>query len=237
MNGLYGALLGGAGTGVNMYADHKVKRAMQGAMGEQDRAIDERDRQEMEAAERARAGQMGMSRRKFGALDQMLTQFMAPSTDTRAQDRITSTVAAGGSPATDTSNSPQSGWFQRAAAPVSNRTSNLMTLAGDAAAQDTQTQQRGDAFSGFNRADQQLGVESRDFNALADVEGSARNRAWQQKLRQLQKAFTSAQGAGDDARLWGSILGGAGQVVGAMGANQGAAAEEPNYGSRVIGYY
>lgn len=236
MNGLYGALLGGAGTGVNMYADRQVANAQNRALRRQDRAIAERDVAEQAAAERAREQQMGLTRKKFGALNDMLGQFTAPTTDTRAMDRITSTVQAG-TPATDTSNSPQSGWFRRASAPVNARTQNLMTLAGDAATQDAQTQQRGGALSGFGLADQQLGVESKDFNTMAAVEGSARDRAWKKKLAHLQRMFTNAQSAGDDARLWGTILGGTGQVVGSMGANTQPAAEEPDTGSRLVGWY
>lgn len=239
--GLYGAILGAAGTGVNMYADRQVRNAMNGALGEQDRAIAEHGAAERAAAERARAQQMGLTRQKYGAIDQMLGQFTAPATDPRAQQRITDTVAAG-TPVPNTSNGQQTAWSGRAAVPVDARTQNLMQLAGNAAQQDALTQQRGDALSGFGRADQNLGVQSRDFNALADVEGSARNRAWQQRLAQLQRAFTDAQGAGDDARLWGSILGGSGQVVGAMGANNQpqtsqTADDEPPTGSRLLRQY
>jgi hypothetical protein len=233
--GLYGAVLGAAGTGVNMYGDHQVKRAMQGALGQQDAAIAQRGAAEAAAAEQARAQQMGLTRRKFGAIDEMLSGFTQPTTDPRAQQRIADTVAQG-QPIAAQGNGQQTAWSQRAAAPVDARTQNLMTMAGNAAQQDAQTQQRGDALSGFGRADQNLGVESRDFNALADVEGGARDRAWQQRLRQLQTAFTDAQGAGDKAKLWGSILGGAGQVAGAMGTGQ-TAQPEPDYGSRVIGWY
>lgn len=240
MMGLYGAILGAAGTGVNMYADRKVKKAMGGALDQQDRAIAEHGAAEQAAAERARAQQMGLTRQKYGAIDQMLGQFTAPTSDPRAQQRITDTVA--GTPVPNTSNGQQTAWSGRAAEPVNARTQNLMQLAGNAAQQDALTQQRGDALSGFGRADQNLGVQSRDFNALADVEGSARNRAWQQRLAQLQRAFTDAQGAGDDARLWGSILGGSGQLVGAMGGGGSQlqpqqAGYEPEAGSRLLRQY
>lgn len=238
--GLYGAILGAAGTGVNMYADRQVKNAMGAALGEQDRAISEYRAAEQAAAERARAQQMGLTRQKYGAIDKMLGDFTAPAADPRAQQRIMNTLAAG-TPAPNTSNGQQTAWSQRAAAPVDARVQNLAQLAGNAAQQDAQTQQRGDALSGFGRADQNLGVQSRDFNALADVEGSARNRAWQQRLAQLQRAFTDAQSAGDDARLWGSILGGSGQLVGAMGANSQPqiqqAGDEPAAGSRLLRQY
>lgn len=234
--GLYGAILGAAGTGVNMYGDHQVDSAMKGALRQQDQAIGQHGAAEQAAAERARAQQMGLTRRKFGAIDQMLSGFTSPAADPRAQQRIQDTVA-GGQPAAAQGNGQQTAWSQRAAAPIDARTQNLMTLAGNAAQQDAQTQQRGDALSGFGRADQNLGVESRDFNALADVEGAARNRAWQARLRQLQTAFNDAQHAGDNAHLWGSILGASGQVAGAYGANTAPAQPEPDYGSRVLGMY
>jgi alkylhydroperoxidase/carboxymuconolactone decarboxylase family protein YurZ len=221
---------------LNLYADHQVQGAMNGALGQQDQAIAQHGADELAASEAARAKQMGLTRRKFGAIDDMLAGFTKPATDPRAQQRITDTVA-GGTPIAAQTNGQQTAWSQHAAAPIDARTQNLMTLAGDAAQQDTQTQQRGDALSGFGRADQNLGVESRDFNALADVEGAARNRAWQQRLSKLQRAFTDAQHAGDNTRLWGSILGGAGQIAGAAGANSGTQPAEPDYGSRVVGMY